>query len=155
MSIKLSRGHKAALLGAGLVVLSFFLPWTGVSGEGWSSSMSGWELAAGLRVLGETVVPGKSVLFLVLLANLGVLALAFLTWQRGRVSRLRDGFGVTILAVVSLLVFLTSFWGGEIRFYLQGEAHTLYMVDTFLGLWAVLLGHIVVIAGGALNLRRS
>jgi len=153
MSFRLSKGFRVALPGAGLAAVGFFLPLTTLSGGDWSTMLSGWEFASGLRVLGETVVPGRSPLFLVLFANLGVFTLAGFAWQRGHATRLWDGAALIGVALVALVALLAS--GGDVSTPGLYGPETLYPIETLPGFWSILLGDVVVIVGGVMNLRRS
>jgi len=150
MLSKLSRGYKVSSSGAGLAVLCFFLPWIRVSCAGQSVTLSGWELAAGTTVrsgFGAQQVPGEPILFLVLLAGLGVLALAYFALQRGYLTEL-DGLGVIGLGALPLLVLFIQFSGTRAQAAQQG-----FVVEYQYGLWGVILGYIAVIVGGVMNMR--
>jgi hypothetical protein len=150
MLSKLSRGYKVSSSGAGLAVLCFFLPWIRVSCAGQSVDLSGWQLAAGTTVgsgFGAQRVPGEPILFLVLLAGLGVLALAYFSLQRGYLTEL-DGLGVIGLGALPLLVLFIKFSGTH-----EQPPQLGFVVEYRYGLWGVILGYIAVIVGGVMNMR--
>lgn len=150
---KLPKGHKVASPAATIAILCFFLPWILVSCSGQPiKSFSGWELAAGTSMaigFGQAQeIPGNPILFLVLLAGLGVLALAYFALQRGAATKL-DGWGLIGLGALPLLVLLPQL-GGQNEAAQQG-----IQIDYQYGLWGVILGYIAVIVGGVLNLKEK
>lgn len=151
MLSRLSKGYKVSSSGAGVAVLCFFLPWIRVSCGGQSvATLSGWELAAGTTVgagFSAQQVPGEPILFLVLLAGLGVLALAYFSLQRGYLTKL-DGLGPIGLGVLALLVLFIQFSGARERAAQQG-----FVVEYQYGFWGVVLGYIATIVGGVMNMR--
>ena len=150
MLSRLSKGYKVASPGAGVAVLCFFLPWILVSCGGQGVTLSGWELAAGTTVgvgFSAQQVPGEPILFLVLLAGLGVLALAYFALQRGYLTKL-DGLGPIGLGALPLLVLFIQFSGTREQAAQQG-----FVVEYQYGLWGVVLGYIATIVGGVMNMR--
>ena len=145
-----SKGYKIGSSGAALAILCFFLPWVLVSCGGQQVKMSGWQLAAGTTI-GEGYfaqrIPGKPVLFLVLLAGFGVFALAYLTYKRGTLTPM-DGYGPIGLGVLPLVILLAEFSGSKGQAAQQG----VYFEYQF-GLWGVVVGYIAVIVGGIFNLK--
>ena len=146
----LSTGKKIAAPGAGLAILCFFLPWVLAScGDQPLGSFSGWQLAAGTFVgSGENVqpVPGRPVLFLVPLAGLVVIALAFFAWQRGGFTKM-DGAALIGSGTLPLIVL---FW--QLTRAQQEAAQQGVTVAYQYGLWGVVLGYITVIVGGVLDM---
>jgi len=147
----LSKGYRIAAPGASVAVLCFFLPWILVSCGGQQvASFSGWQLAAGTTVgagFGSQQVPGKPVLFLVLLTGLAILALAYFAWQRGRVTKV-DGGALIGLGGIPLLVLLMEFAGTQNNAAQQG-----IQIEFQIGFWGVVLGYIAAIVGGVLDLK--
>lgn len=145
-----SKGYKIGSSGAALAILCFFLPWVLVSCGPLEVKMSGWQLAVGTTI-GESDfaqrIPGKPVLFLVLLAGFGVLALAYLAYKRGTLT-LIDGYGPIGLGVLPLVILLVQFSGSKEQAAQQG----LYFEYQF-GFWGVVVGYIAVIVGGIFNLK--
>jgi len=147
----LSKGYKTASPGAPVAALCLFLPWILVSCSGQKvASLSGWQLAAGTTVgagFGAQQVPGTPVLFLVLLAGLAILALAYFARQRGRVAKV-DGSALIGLGGIPLLVLLMQFGGTQSDAARQGID-----VEFQIGFWGVVLGYIAAIVGGVLAFK--
>lgn len=144
-----SKGHRFASVGAALAVLCFFLPWILVSCGGQRFSFS-WQLAAGTSMGAgyfAQEMPGKPVLFVVLVAGLLALGVAYAAYKRRRLTEM-DGYGLMALGAVPLLVLLTQFSGSKNQAAQQG----MYTEYQF-GLAGVVIGHLAVIAGGAFNQR--
>lgn len=148
---KLSKGYKIASPGAGVAVLSFFLPWFLVSCGGAEFSMSGWNLAAGMLVddgFGSVeYVPGNPIFFIILMAGLTILALAYRSARRGRATRVLDGVGVAALSALALLFTLSAVVSLEQEAEMNGMT-----VRAQFGLWGVLLGYLASFVGGLANL---
>lgn len=147
---KTSKGHKIGSSGASLVVLFFFLPWVLVSCGGVQVKLSGWQLAAGYSInygFGAEKIPGEPVIFLVLLAALGAIALAYFAFQRGHLTTL-DGYGLIGLGALPLLVLFIQFSGMKDQAAQQG-----IYVEYQIGLWVTILSLIAVIVGGVMNLK--
>lgn len=148
---KTSKGHKVGSAGAALAIVCFFLPWMLASCGGQTASFNGWQLAAGTTMGGYYAqqVPGKAVLFLVLLAALAVIALAYLAWRRGHLTQI-DGYGPIGLGGLALLILLITFSGAKGQAAQQGVD-----IEYQYGLWGVVIGYIGTIIGGVLNLREK
>lgn len=148
---KTSKGHRIGSSGAALAILCFFMPWLLVSCGGQTAKVSGWDLAAGTTVgvgFSAQQIPGKPILFLVLLAALGVIVLAYLAYKRGALKPKMDGYGLIGLGALALLILFISFSGAKE----QGAQQGIY-VDFEFGLWGAVLGYLATIVGGVLNLR--
>jgi len=148
---KSSKGHKVGSSGAALAILCFFMPWLLVSCSGQSAKLSGWELAAGTTVgsgFAAQQIPGKPVLFLVLLSAFGVIALAYFAYKRVSLTPILDGYGLIGLGAFALLIMFISFSGAKE----QGAQQGIY-VDFEFGLWGAVIGYLAAIVGGVLNLR--
>ncbi len=148
---KSSKGHKIGSSGAALAILCFFMPWILVSCGGQSAKLSGWELAAGTTVGGgfsAQQIPGKPILFLVLLAALGVIAFAYFAYKRGALTKIMDGWGLIGLGALAILILFASFSGAKE----QGAQQGMY-IDFEFGLWGAVIGYLAAIVGGILNLR--
>lgn len=147
---KSSKGHKVGSSGASAAILFFFLPWVLASCGGQQIKLSGWKLAAGYTVnygFSADRVSGKPILFLVLLAAISVLYIAYLALQRGHLTSL-DGYGLIGLGAFALFILLTQFSGMKNEAAQQGV-----YVEYQLGLWVTVLGFIAVIVGGRMNLK--
>lgn len=148
---KSSKGHKVGSSGAAIAILCFFMPWLLVSCGNETTKLNGWDLASG-TVVGNGFyaqqVEGKPILFLVILAAFGVLALAYFAFKRGVLTPIMDGYGLIALGAVPLLILFIQFSGIKDQAAQQG----VYIQYQF-GLWGVVIGYIVAIAGGVLNLR--
>ena len=138
-----SKGFKWGSSGAALVVLCFFLPWFLVSCGGQSTRFSGWDLAAGTTFGSGYLsqpVEGQPELFLVLLAGLGVLALAYFAYRRGRIRKVTDGIGLIILSAFPLAMLYLHFEGVKTEAAQQG-----FYIDYQFGLWGTAIGLILVL----------
>jgi len=146
---KLSRGYKVGSGGAAVAILSFFLPWVLVSCSGQQVRMSGWQLAAGATAgegYGAQQTSGDPLLFLVLFAGIGVLALAYRAYERGKVTQ-ADGYGLIGLGALPLAILLYRFSGLQDQAALYG-----FVVRYQLGFWGVVVGYIAVVIGGIMDL---
>ena len=149
----LPTGYKIASPAALVAMLSFFMPWVLVScGNQPLASFSGWDLTVGTTVTtfrGESPVDGSPILFIALLAGLGVFVLMFFSMKTGKITKL-DGWGLVSLGVISLLtiivVILSRFQ--EVSESSQGAARVEYQY----GFWGVVLGYAAVILGGVINI---
>lgn len=158
----LPNGHKVASPAAAIAMVCFFLPWVLVSCANQPiDSFSGWELAAGttLELMGQKVtdIPGRPLLFLVILAGVGVLALGYLALRRGSVTKI-DGWGLIVLGALPFLALLTLIGGQNAATQALPEGSDMIKPDmiklsTQYGLWGVVLGYIAVMVGGVLNLK--
>jgi len=144
---KTSKGHKLGSLGASLAILCFFLPWILVSCGG-QQALSGWELSAGTSIGGQPI-EGKPILFLVLIAGIAIIALAYLAYRRGMLTGL-DGYGLIGLGVLPLIVLLAHYSSAQEQAHQQG-----YTFESQFGLWGVVVGYIGAIIGGVFNLYES
>ena len=147
---KSSKGHKVGSSGAALAILCFFMPWMLVSCGNQSAKVNGWALSAGTTVgsgFYAQQIPGKPILFLVLLAALGILYVAYLAYKRGSLAQV-DSYGLIALGAVPLLILLIQFSGVKDQAAQQG----VYIEYQF-GLWGTVIGCLAAIAGGALNLK--
>lgn len=146
----LSTGHKISASGAILAILFFFMPWVFTSCGGLQIEQSGWDLAAGSMVnMGLSVekIPGKPVLFLVLVAAFLILVLSYFASRRGMITPLPDGFELIALGTLPLLILFFAFVG------MQDEAaQSGVYVEYRFGLWGVVLGYLAAVAGGIINL---
>ncbi len=148
---KSSKGHKVGSSGAALAILCFFLPWMMVSCGGQITEVNGWDLASGTVVgsgFAAQQIEGQPILYLVLLAAFGVLALAYFAFKRGSLTPVMDGYGLIALGAVPLLILFFQFSGVKDQAAQQG----VYIEYQF-GLWGIVIGYIAAIAGGVLNLR--
>jgi len=145
----LSKGYKVAAPGACVAALCFFLPWFFVSCSGQPvRSFSGLEFATGTEVNGQRI-SGSPELFLVLLCSLVVLTLAYFAWRRGHATTVE---GVTLLGLGTLplvLLWLKSFDAQS------NMPSGLQITEIQYGFWGTILGNIIVMVGGALNLIES
>ena len=148
---KSSKGHKVGSSGAALAILCFFMPWILVSCGGQTTKVNGWDLASG-TVIGSGFsaqqIEGKPILFLVLLAALGVLAFAYFAFKRRSFTPVIAGYGRIALGAFTLLVLFISFSGAKDQAAQQGV-----YLEYQIGLWGVVIGYIAAIAGGVLTLR--
>jgi len=148
---KISKGYKVGSSGAALAILCFFMPWILVSCGGQSAKVSGWDLASGTVVgsgFAAQQIEGKPIVFLVLLAAIGVLALAYFAFKRGSLTPAMDGYGLIVLSAVPLLILFIQFSSAKDQAAQQG-----IYIEYEIGLWGVVIGYIAAIVGGVLNLR--
>lgn len=149
----MTQGYKFGSSGSLLVLICFFLPWIFAScGGNQQVEFTGWELAAGTTirsVFGTEPVEGNPILFLILIASLAVLTLAYFAYKRGFLSPI-DGYGLIASGILSLLILVIQFSG------LKDEAaqQNVY-VEFRYGLWGTVLGYLAVIIGGFLNRKES
>ena len=146
-----SKGYKVGTPGAALALLCFFLPWILVSCGSQTTRISGWGLAAGTSIrIGYTAQPidGSPILFLVLFAAIGAVALAYFAYKRGRLNKIVDGFGLIAIGVAPLLILLLQFEG-----YDDSTSQMGIIIELQFGLWGTIIGYLAVIVGGVLNLR--
>jgi hypothetical protein len=142
MLTKTPNGYKVASPGVLLILVCFFLPWVLQScGGAPPQESSGWQLAIGNAAPGERY-NGNLLIFLVPLAALVVAALAFRAMRRAYASGW-DGYVPTGLGGLMLL-FLYLQFGGPVS---EGSTRQILY-----GLWGVVIGWMLVIAGGILNL---
>ncbi|MCS6774306.1 MAG: hypothetical protein RMM31_06595 [Anaerolineae bacterium] len=152
MFSKLSKGYKIASPGAGVAVLSFFLPWFLVSCGGAEISLSGWDLVVGKSVRSDFMqssFSGSPIVFVALLAGVSILALALLSARRGQLVKVLDGGAVCGLSSLALLIVLLVMAGLESQ---ATEEGLMVAVDYQIGLWGVLFGYLASFVGGLLNL---
>jgi len=141
---RLSRGSWFTGPGAALVVVCFFLPWIAVSCEGQPMiTLSGLDMARA-----GAVGAGRSELYLVVGAGLISLLVLAYVYQRGYVD--------TTSAVVQLGLAVIGFVPiGLVYLDLRPEAQDATVAvtaNTQLGLWATLLGLLLIAVGGVLDL---
>lgn len=136
----LPNGFKLGAPGAILVILCFFLPWVLVScGNETPKLQSGLDISVGTAST-EPGYHGNPFVFLVLLAGIGVLVLAFLAYQRGHLHPI-DGIGVTAIGIMGLLYLY-------LQFGRPGEGVTM---EYQYGIWGTVVGFLVITVGGVLN----
>jgi len=149
---KLSNGHRLASPAAVFAILFFFMPWMFAScGTQAIGSFSGWDLASGTTMdtgFGAERMPGNPILFLILLSALVVLGLAYFAWQRGRTNKL-DSFGLIGLGILPLALLYLALSGAR-----EDAASEGILIEFMYGLWGTVISFIVVVIGGALNLRK-
>ena len=149
---KISRGHKFSIGGAALAVLCFFLPWVLASCEGEQANISGWQFTFG-KDLGSGYytqhIAGKPVLILILLAALAVFVLVYLAWKRGSLTTL-DAYGPIGLSALALIILLVQFSG-----FKDQAAQQSVTIEYQFGLYGVVIGYLIVIVGGVLNLPKK
>jgi hypothetical protein len=120
--------------------LCFFLPWVLVScGNETPKLQSGLDIAMGTAST-EPGYHGNPFVFLVPLAAIAVLVLAYLAFRRGHLHPI-DGIGVILIGLF-----------GPLYLYLQfgrpGEGVT---IEYQYGLWGTVVGFIVILLGGVFN----
>ena len=152
LSRRISKGYKMSLSGVILAIFCFFMPWIFISYTARPvAEMSGWELITGTTIdKGHFIqkIPGEPILFLVLLAGIIVFLLAYLSYRR-RIIKPLDGYGLTGLGILSLLILFIQLSGFREQVIQEG----LYPEYQF-SFWGVVLGYTAIIIGGILNLRK-
>lgn len=144
------KGHKVGSSGAITVILFFFMPWVLVSCGAQPIRLSGWQLASGYDVnfgMGVERISGEPVFYLLLFAAFAVLYLRYLASLRGHINRL-DSYGLIGLGAFPLFIMYHKMSGMKHEALLQG-----IYVEHQIGLWLTVLGFIVVVAGGVINLK--
>lgn len=141
-----SSGHKLVAAGAGLAILFFFLPWIKFSVWGYGESINGWQIASEFPML-----------FLVLLLAIFALVVAIRSFQNHALTKL-DSVGMIASGAVALLILLISFGRvasamGDVGGFLSGLISE--VVSYQIGVWAVIIGHILVVIGGVINGRNA
>jgi len=149
----LPKGNRIIGPAAAIALVCFFLPWVLVSCGGQPmASFSGWQLAAGGNIqtgFGTQPIEGSPVLFLVLLAAIGCLALVYFGYQRQIVTR-TGAYIATGLAGASLLILLAKFSGAQSQATQPGVT-----VKLQYGLWGTVLANVAIIIGAVLDLREE
>jgi len=142
--MKLPGGYRIATPAAVITFLFFFLPWITVSCAGQPlGDFSGMALAAGSSTQDYGGMPD---LFLIPLASIIVLVFAYLAYQRGRLEKNLDIFGLIALGVVPMLDLLVRFaTAGQDAAEMGLELHFKF------GFFGTILGLLGIIAGGVLN----
>jgi len=155
----LPTGNKIIGAASGVVIICFFLPWILVSCEGQPvASLSGWQLAVGTNVQNTLQSPptppieGSPVLFLVLLAAIGCLAIIYLIYRRQLVLQI-GSFGAIGLAVLSLLILLFKMVDAQPD--LQQTDFVNIETHYQSGLFGTILGYLGIIVGAVLNLTEK
>lgn len=147
---KSSTGHKTGSSGASLVIVCFFMPWILVScGAGQPMQFSGWDLAAGTTVntgFGTEKLPGTPAIFIIIFAALAAIVLAYLAYQRGHITSL-DRFGLIGLGSVPLITMFSQLSKLSEQATREG-----FLVENQFGLWGCVLGLILMLAGGVINM---
>lgn len=152
----LPTGNKIIGSASVVVIICFFLPWVLVSCEGQAvASFSGWQLAAGGNIptaLGSQPMEGSPVLFLILLAAIGCLAIIYLIYRRQLALQI-GSFAAIGLAVLSLLIMLFKM----ISFQSDGNETNFMNIEVRyqFGLFGTVLGYLGIIAGAALTLTKK
>jgi|APCry1669189070_1035195.scaffolds.fasta_scaffold02567_1 zinc-ribbon domain len=148
------NGIKITGPAAAAAVLCFFMPWVLVSCNNQPvASFSGWQLAAGGVVdsaLGPMPLSGSPSIFLILLAALGALGLAFAI-HRGTLDLRRATFGWIGLGTLSLLLLVFKFVGADSQASQQAGANI--HVDLRFGYWGSFVSNIALIGGAIRELR--
>ena len=140
-------GHRLSIVGAVLVVISFFLPWITVSCSSlYSVSFTGYELAAGKQIGGESV-QGDQYVWLILVSALVslVLVIASVEWW---LDEPLPSLGQLASAGIALLIVFLK-W---LDMRSQIEEAVIANTHTELGLWGTLAGLLFVAVGGLWNL---
>ena len=147
------RWFKTTGVASSIILTCFFLPWVMVScGNQEVVSVSGWRLAAGGEVdtaMGTQSVQASPELFLVLIAAIGCLVLAYVAYRNN--SRINLAlYGSAALAAASLL----DFW---IRLsQLNSETQKAGLdVSSEAGFWGTLLGNVVIIGATLYEIRQQ
>jgi hypothetical protein len=138
---KLSTGYKIASPGLLAALVCFFLPWVLQScGNAPRREYSGWQLAMGSGEAGKYT--GNFFVFLSLVAIIVLLIFAVQSARRAAL-KVQDTYGVLLTSVLVLLFlfqqFLTTAPKGVNR-------------ELLYGLWGYILGWLLVLIGGVVNL---
>lgn len=143
-------GHLIALPGAVFAIISFFLPWVRlVDASRELASLTGMQIASGAVVsTGESVLfRGSAIAFLVPLAGVVVLLLAFFAYRRSYVTEL-NGFAALGLSLIALLVL----WGWLTSAQKLAEEQSIGLQLQY-GMVAAYLALFVLLIAGSLYIR--
>lgn len=138
---KLSRGYKIISPGLLLALIFFFMPWVLTScGDEPMQEYSGWELAVGTNA--KDGYNGNLMVMLSLAAVMLIIIFMISFIRRQRLA-FGDSYGVLITSVVVLLLMFQQF--------LTTPAEGINR-EILYGFWGFLLGWIIILMGGVVNL---
>lgn len=150
------RGIKITGPAAAVATLCFFMPWVLVScNEQPVASFTGWQLAAGGVVntaLGPQPISASPSLFLILLAALASLGLAFAVY-RGLLPIRRAALAWIGLGALSLLLLILRFAGAESQ--ASADAGVEVGIRLRFGYWGTFLANLALVGGGIRELRAA
>lgn len=136
--------------GAALALISFFLPWYQFAdGVKVLATLNGLLVASGANLASEgaTIFRGSFVSFLVPIAGIVILALAFLSSRRGHVTEM-DGFAATGLGLFTLLILWGRFLSAQ-----RTAADVGVSIQLQYGIIGAYLALALLFAGGVLYIR--
>jgi hypothetical protein len=142
---KFSTGYKIASPGMGMAFVFFFLPWVLQScGNEPMQQYSGLQLAIGSSAEGE----GYKGNILVLLTLVALFVILFFAIQHGRSGSLtaRDTYGVFGTSALVLLILFQQFLAAPTEGI---NREILY------GLWGYIVGWLLILIGGVVNLTKK
>ncbi len=141
--MKLPGGYRIATPAAVVLLVAFFLPWITVSCAGQPvGQFSGLDLTMGVEGAGGAMPD----LFLIPLAGLLAIVLAFLAAKNGVIKPALDVFALGALAILPVIVLLLRFYGAQ-----QEAAASGFGLHFRLGFYGVVLGLLGLAAGGIWN----
>lgn len=150
----LSKGSKITGPGAAVAFICFFLPWVLVSCEDQPvATFSGWQLATGGNVqtaLGSQPLEGSPILFIVLLAAVGCLALVYFIYRRQFAIR-SGAYAALGLAGLSLLILLFKFITAEPDASQNDIAVEIKLRFQY-GFWGTVLAYLAIVVGAIMDL---
>jgi hypothetical protein len=154
---KFTKGNKIISPAATIALVAFFMPWVLVSCEGQAmGSFSGWQLANGVSpqeagTSMQMTVDSSPILFLVLFAAIGCLAVVFFVYRQQLEPRI-GAFVSFGLAALSLIVILFKYAqqpsGAE-------EMNVQISLEPRLGLILTILAYVGVIVGASMDIMAT
>src|ERR1051325_7283730 len=154
MNTKLSIGQIVALLAALMVLLFFFFPWIELNMFLASTTLSGFQIAAGNGPAGSNF-PGVPSLFLVPLAMVGVIVIAAVSFAgQSSATQLKGIVAFLLLAAggISALVILYQYFNLNQQFNQNVMGMIAQKMFSYsFGAHASLFGRVSVAGGGLLD----
>jgi len=136
---QLTNGNRLVTIGVLFATFGFLLSWISVfSPLGSRADLSGW----GFSSLSPSV-------YFVLLAGVAAGGLIYLSSQSGQLNTW-DTYGFITLAILALFILATQLYT-----QIQSDTFDGLMIVYHPALWAVILGHTAILAGGYMNIRES
>lgn len=148
------KGYKLASPGSLVALLCFFLPWMLLSCNGQAvDEFSGAELASGAVVdtmLGSQPIDAMPMLWLIPIACLCVLLLAFLAGRRGTIAG-ADKILTFLLGLLPFVYLVLTIINMISSPELQEARQQGVSLTARFGLWGTLLGMLLVTIGAVMN----
>lgn len=156
----LSKGSKITGSGAAVAFICFFLPWVLVSCEDQSVMMlSGWDAATGGNVqttFGPQLIDGSPILFIVLLAAAGCLALVYFVYRR-QIAIRSSAYAALGLAGISLLILIVKALTPQTAIPQNDMVNMNFDIKLNFqyGFWGTVLAFLAIIGGAIMDLTQK